>query len=264
MPLSQQLSFLTRQHFSPGHSIICLQEVLTKQFDDLASLLGPGWEALGVGRDNGLDEGERCAIYFRTSAWEQLHFETVWLNEDGAVGRKGWDAGSVRVVSCLVLCARGQDERYERGRRVLIMNTHLDNVGAVARRESAKILIDVLSKLRMEWLDESEGDTYILCGDLNSEADGGAYQILHEKGSGLVDAYSCVDAGGMQRYGDTDTFTGFDGKGDGEGRKRIDFAFVGETIAEWGEVKGYAVIGNETDESRCSDHQAVVVDLLVA
>ena len=70
---------------------------------------GSEWEAYGLGRDDGGDEGERCVLFWR-GVWRTLHRETVWLNERGEVGRKGWDAGSVRVVSCVVLEA-ALDER---------------------------------------------------------------------------------------------------------------------------------------------------------
>lgn len=250
---------------------MCVQECLTVQFDDISKVLGDEWEAFGAGRDDGADEGERCAVWWRTEVWRRKWFETVWLNEEGMVGKRGWDAASVRVVTCVVLEAvRGSEVEADdgmsegdvgsrHGQRVLLMNTHLDDSGVVARREAAKVLLRVKERLEREW----EVDIVVLAGDLNSEADGGAYQILSRSDSGLADAKGCVSE--HERYGESNTFTGFDGKGDGEELKRIDFVFVGDnSVASAKELaKGYAVLPNVFEGVRCSDHRAVVVDLVI-
>ena len=238
------------------------------QFDDISRVLGEEWEGVGVGRDDGVDGGERCAVWWKREVWRRRWVETVWLNEEGALGKRGWDAASVRVVTCLVLevvgGGGGGEERENglglgKGKRVLVMNTHLDDSGLVARRESAKILCTLKERLRKEW----EVDLVVLAGDLNSETDGEAYRILSASNSGLVDAKGCVNE--HERYGESNTFTGFDGKGDGEEVKRIDFVFVGDDgVAPAGDlVKGYAVLPNVFEGVRCSDHRAVVVDLVI-
>ena len=267
LPLTQQLHFLTRQHFTASHSIICLQEVLTEQFNDISSSLGDAWTAYGIGRDDGKEKGERNAIFFLRSAWECLHSETVWLNEIGEVGKKGWDAGSVRVVSCVVLQAQVMvgdgAENASAGRKLLVMNTHLDDQGVVARREGTRILLEILGKLSREW---RSVDAYGLAGDLNSEVDGDAYKILDGEDSGLKDALTCLDADGSKVSGDTDTYTGFDGQGDDEEIKRIDFVFVPEKASKDEQeqmVQGYATMSNLVNGSRMSDHQVVVVDMLI-
>ena len=241
------------------------------QFDYISRVLGDEWDGVGVGRDDGMAQGERCAVWWRKGMWSRKWFETVWLNEEGMVGKRGWDAASVRVVTCVVLEAvRGGevevddgmsegDVESRNGKRVLLMNTHLDDSGVVARREAAKILLRVKERLRRAW----EVDVVVLAGDLNSEANGEAYQVLSASDSGLVDAKGCVSE--HERYGESNTFTGFDGKGDGEELKRIDFVFVGDDgVASAEELaKGYAVLPNVFEEVRCSDHRAVVVDLVI-
>ena len=232
------------------------------QFEDISRVLGKEWEGVGSGRDDGVDDGERCVVWWRKEKWRRKRFETVWLNENGKVGKRGWDAASVRVVTCVVLQMVGSGEgKYGlgRGQRVLVMNTHLDDSGVVARRESAKILLSVKERLRRQW----EVDVVVLAGDLNSEADGDAYQILSASDSGLVDAKGCVSE--HERYGESNTFTGFDGKGDGEELKRIDFVLVGDNGAASAKelAKGYAVLPNVFEGVRCSDHRAVVTDLVI-
>ena len=241
------------------------------QFDDISRVLGDEWEGFGVGRDDGVDGGERCAVWWRTEVWRRRWVETVWLNEDGMVGKRGWDAASVRVVTCVVLEAvRGReveagdgmsegDVESRNGKRLLLLNTHLDDSGVVARREAAKILLRVKARLRKEW----EVDVVVLAGDLNCEANGEAYQILNATDSGLVDAKGCVSE--HERFGESNTFTGFDGKGDGEELKRIDFVFVNDdgVASATDIVKGHTVLPNVFEGVRCSDHRAVVVDLVI-
>ena len=256
-----------------------MQEVLTNQINDLSAALGSDWEWVGVGRDDGGNEGVRCVIMYRQKFWRKVHFETVWLNERGQVGRKGWDAGSVRVVSCLVLDAvagsesGSEDDSVGRGgdgKRILILNTHLDNTGPESRKQSAYILLDVLARLRHK----HKPDFYAVAGDLNSEVHGEAWEILRAPGSGLEEALLGFPVNPHERnervYGDFLTYTGFDGKGDEDKRlKRIDFVFVKEKEeGHYSEetMKGFATMPNGwviPGTGKMSDHRAVCVDVVV-
>jgi endonuclease/exonuclease/phosphatase family metal-dependent hydrolase len=264
--LARQLHFLTS---SPSTSVIFLQEVLHNQFDDVSASLGEKWTGLGVGRDDGKLKGEFEGVWYQRDQWRRVAFETHWLNETGEVGRKGWDAASVRVVTCLVLELSGADdgveaveevERSSKGaRRVLFMNTHFDDQGKIARRESSKLILRILGDLKKKF----KPDFWVVGGDLNSPQSDDAYEVLAAEYSGLVDVRSVVHA--SQRWGEEATYTGFDGKGDGSGpRTRIDFLFVPR--AQEKSVVSYAVMPNtfeDSKEGRVSDHRAVVVDLVL-
>lgn len=97
--LSSHFKYHTRPHFSPQSTLVCLQEVLHEQLLDLhhstfntsaTGIDGNDWTYVGVGRNDGNTKGEYSPIFFRQSAWKSVHFETVWLNETGEVGKKGW------------------------------------------------------------------------------------------------------------------------------------------------------------------------------
>ncbi|KAH7409964.1 Endonuclease/exonuclease/phosphatase [Phaeosphaeria sp. MPI-PUGE-AT-0046c] len=227
-------------------SFVCLQEVLNNQLVDIMSDLGSAWSYIGVGRDDGKTKGEYSPIIFRKGVWNVESWKTVWLNEDGSVGKKGWDAGSVRIVTI------GHFKHVESKKRVLGMCTHFDNAGAVSRRESAKILsklVDAESAMNGSIV------PYFLGGDLNSEMSGEAYQMLNSKNSPLRDAREV--AGWKQ--GNQYTFTGFKDEKD-----VIDFVFVGpRNGSEWS-VEGYSVLPNRFDDGVFnSDHRAVVVDTVL-
>lgn len=227
-------------------SFICLQEVLNNQVVDIMSGLGSEWSYIGVGRDDGKTKGEYSPIIFRKAVWEVESWKTVWLNEDGSVGKKGWDAGSVRIVTI------GHFKHVASKKRVLGMCTHFDNSGAVSRRESAKIvlkLVDAESEMN------GSSVPYFLGGDLNSEMSGEAYQMLNSKSSPLRDAKEMA----AWRYGDQYTYTGF-----ADEKDIIDFIFVGPWNGSDWKAEGYSVLPNKFDDGVFnSDHRAVVVDTIL-
>jgi endonuclease/exonuclease/phosphatase family metal-dependent hydrolase len=134
-------------------------------------------------------------------------------------------------------------------KKVLGMCTHLDNSGAVSRRESAKIILKLI-----ETESKVSGTVvpFFLGGDLNSEVAGEAYQSLNSKNSPLRDAKELAG----WKYGNQYTFTGF-----ADEKTLIDFVFLGPRSGSDWEVQGYSVLPNKFDDGVYnSDHRAVVVD----
>jgi endonuclease/exonuclease/phosphatase family metal-dependent hydrolase len=228
-----------------AESFVCLQEVLHNQIVDIMENLGSEWTYIGVGRDDGKEKGEYSPIIYRKAVWELEQWKTVWLNEDGSVGKKGWDAGSVRIVTV------GHFKHVASKKKVLGLCTHFDNSGTVSRRESAKIIEKLIASES-----SSNGTTdkmpFFLAGDLNSETSGEAYQILNNKDSTVRDAKELA----AWHYGNQYTFTGFDDE-----KTLIDFVFLGPRSGSDWEVQGYSVLANRFDDGVYnSDHRAVVVD----
>ena len=282
--LIAELLYNTRHCLS---SVICLQEVLHHQLlDILHGLNGLGvsgdeqeWSYVGVGRDDGETAGEYAVILYRQRSWVVTSFETIWLSETPHMpGSKGWDAASVRVLSIAIM------QHQDTAKIIAALNTHLDDQGPTSREMSARLIVEQARKIA----NASSIDFLFLAGDLNSEADGGAYKILNMTGSEMVDASPLIGEDGVdvRWYGNRDTFTGFNGRGDGEGRvTRIDFIHLGTHItnaeSEFGtversdnstiasrmltwNVEGYAVLPSAfQDTSRISDHRAVVVDVSI-
>jgi endonuclease/exonuclease/phosphatase family metal-dependent hydrolase len=228
-----------------AESFICLQEVLHTQIVDIMAGLGSDWTYIGVGRDDGKEKGEYSPIIYRKAVWELESWKTVWLNEDGSVGKKGWDAGSVRIVTV------GHFKHAASKKKFLGLCTHLDNSGATSRRESAKIIEKLVAAESVN-ATTAERVPFFLAGDLNSETNGEAYQILNNKDSAVRDAKELAG----WKYGNQYTFTGFD-----EEKTLIDFVFVGPRGGSDWEVTGYSVLPNRFDDGVYdSDHRAVVVD----
>ena len=236
-------------------AFVCLQEVLHNQLLDIHVGLNGGvgetaWEYIGVGRDDGKEKGEFSPIFYQSNVWELQDYKTVWLSETPEKPSKGWDASSIRILTI------GKFKHRGIGKEIVVMNTHLDDQGSKARLESSKIIVGQVEAYSK---DDALLPVY-LAGDFNSEPHMEAYRYLADS-SPMQDIRDLVPPD--FRYGHQDTFTGF-GYGP---RSRIDFLFVKIpkkkiTLPPW--IESYAVLENRFDDGiYCSDHRAVVADILL-
>lgn len=168
---------------------IGMQEVLPNQLHYLDSALS-GYQRIGVGRDDGKEEGECMAIYFKKDRFELLRSHTCWLSPWPDSVSRGWDAACFRTVTMVLLRDKVSHQQ------LLYMNTHLDHVSVTARAESMKLL----TRLATQWVGDEV--PVIIGGDMNTEAFDTIFYALIEKGF-----VKCRDAAPI-----TDnaiTFTGF-------------------------------------------------------
>lgn len=240
-------------------SFVCLQEVLHEQLLDILSGLNfttsddsspspskDEWAYIGVGRDDGIQKGEYSPIFYRPAIWAVEAWKTIWLSPTPEKPGKGWDAGSVRIVTV------GTFMHRQSQRKVVGLCTHFDNTGSISRRESAKMIESIVADVTSVEGREEKVPVF-LAGDLNSEPDGEAYQILNGKDSLLRDSRGLA----QWRYGNEKTCTGFQE----DELSVIDYVFVGK--GRWG-VKGFSVLSNRFDDGvYSSDHRAVVVDVVL-
>ncbi|CAK7566584.1 MAG: hypothetical protein SEPTF4163_004531 [Sporothrix epigloea] len=265
---------------------VCLQEVLHQQLLDIMDALtnsgeGEHWSYIGCGRDDGKEAGEYCPILYRTNAWTCERSGTFWLSDQPEVPSVGWDAALERIVTM------GQFKHQVTGIRVIMMNTHFDHQGLVARVESARFIVAIAKQWR-ESLAETNpdddrlhepdtlDDPYVptfLAGDFNSEEHEDAYKAITSP-EAMVDLETLLPEN--KRYGHfKNTYTSFGEPG--EHAKRIDFLFVDDFSlhqhrqratpdATKGkvEVRTFAVLSNTFDEGFVySDHRPVVSDIMI-
>ncbi|KAF1979958.1 hypothetical protein BU23DRAFT_445408 [Bimuria novae-zelandiae CBS 107.79] len=181
-----------------AETFICLQEVLHTQLIDVMTGLGPEWDYIGVGRDDGAQAGEYSPILFRKAAWKVDVWKTVWLSETPDTPSKGWDAASVRIVTVGMFVHRASKQE------VVGLCTHLDDQGVTARAEAAKLILRVVDEsttIHNSNNASDEGIPVFLAGDLNSEPSGEAFRILNAEGSAL----KAVKEGAEWWYGNKET-----------------------------------------------------------
>ncbi|KAL8704193.1 MAG: hypothetical protein Q9201_002654 [Fulgogasparrea decipioides] len=234
-----------------GESFICLQEVLHEQLVGILAGLNRShkeeWDFIGVGRDDGNRAGEYSPIFYRPSVWALRSWETVWLSETPDIPSKSWDAASVRILTI------GFFQHRRSKKKLVVMNTHLDDQGVKSRYEAVQIILGRISE-------RSQQGTLpvLLAGDFNSQPSDDAYRTLTRGGSSMQDVQDVSFCKGL--YGHRDTFTGFGGD---DKTTRIDFLFVNRGSYPW-DIQGYGVLENKfDDEIYISDHRAVVADVAV-
>ncbi|KAL9104981.1 MAG: hypothetical protein Q9163_000153 [Psora crenata] len=246
-------------------AFICLQEVLHQQIMDIHTDLNQDdeWDYIGVGRDDGFAAGEYSPIFYRPSIWENKIRDTVWLSKTPEKPSKGWDAACLRILTVGVFVHRRS------GKKVVALNTHLDDRGSRSRLEGAKIILQQIEKYSAQGT--APRLPVFLAGDFNSEPHQEAYLEITSDSSPMVDLHSLVPE--PKRYGDTNTFTGFDTE---ITRKRIDFIFLTHNASKSQKATiptskddtpswvagGYAVLPNRFEDGVYnSDHRAVIGDL---
>jgi endonuclease/exonuclease/phosphatase family metal-dependent hydrolase len=200
------------------------------------------WSYIGVGRDDGKQAGEYSPIIYRPAVWQLEKFETVWLTETPSTPSKYPGAGSVRILTVGAFAHRAT------GRRLVAMNTHLDEQSSPARLFAARAIQAQVAR-------HGTGDQAVfVAGDFNSETGQEAYLAMTGAGARTYDARSKIAV--KDRYGDESTFTGFGF----DNLTRIDFLFLDDGKA-W-QVDGYAVLRNQFEDGVYnSDHRAVVGDV---
>jgi endonuclease/exonuclease/phosphatase family metal-dependent hydrolase len=216
------------------------QEVLHNQLVDLQQRL-PRFKSFGVGR-NGGENDEYSAIFYDTTRLQALASETFWLSETPAVvASKGWDAALTRIVTW----AKFKDRKT--GKIFFHFNTHFDHVGKVARRESARLLLQKVASIA--------GKTpAIVTGDFNAYPTDEPIQVVMDK-SNPLHLTDSKEVSATPHYGPTGTFNGFTPKETTEAP--IDYIFL---KGPW-KVKKHATISESWGGRYASDHFSVTATL---
>ena len=217
--------------------IFGLQEALIGQINDIKEQL-PQMNFVGAGRDDGNKAGEFSPIFYDTTRFGLLDKGWFWLSETPEKPGLGWDAKYNRICTW----AKLQDNN---GTRFLVFNTHLDNLGRVARTESTKLIIQKIKDMNTDNL------SVILMGDFNSTPDSTPVQYVTKF---LKDSKTISK---QPPYGPDGTFNNFDINN--KLTDRIDYIFVNEKVA----VLKYAVLSDSENDRYPSDHLPVFARVIV-
>ncbi|SFZ94315.1 Metal-dependent hydrolase, endonuclease/exonuclease/phosphatase family [Flaviramulus basaltis] len=215
--------------------VLGVQEAMPNQMKDMDSLL-VDYSFVGVGRDNGKNEGEYSAIFYKKNKLNVLKSSTFWLSETPEKVSMGWDAVCNRVCTYVLL------ENKETKQNFLVFNTHFDHVGVIARKKSAILIINKIREINTNKL------PVILMGDFNMESKHESIEFILEN---LKDSNTIAKT----RFGPTGTFNGF--KFHEPVTQRIDFIFVSFDIS----VNKYAVLSDNWNLQYPSDHLPVYIQL---
>lgn len=190
-----------------GFEIFGTQEGKYHQLQDLKAAM-PGYDYIGVGRDDGKQAGEFSAIFYKTDRFEVLEHGDFWLSPETDHPNKGWDAALPRI------CTWGKFKEKNSGFEFIYFNLHMDHIGVQARSESAKL---ILQKVK----EQPSHIPVILSGDFNVDQTNESYALLNNSGV-MRDAYEMADL----RYAPNGTFNGF--HPDRMTTSRIDHIFLSD------------------------------------
>ena len=221
----------TIKAFDPD--LLGTQETLSFQRDYIAEKL-PGYDVLGVGREDGRERGEMAALFFKRSRFEKLDGGHFWLSlTPEQPGSKSWDSALPRMVTWVKL----RDRRQPNNRPILFFNTHFDHRGTEARKESARLLRRRVTEL-------SKSCRVIVAGDFNSDEGSEPYHELFDPNDGgpspIGDTYRIAFHGRAPNEG---TFSGF--KAADSNGPRIDWI---------GASKDWRVVGASIDHTAREGH----------
>ena len=139
----------------------------------------PGFDYIGVGRDDGKKGGEYAAIFYRTDMFEVMDHGDFWLSTDTEKPNVGWDAALPRI------CTWGKFRVKSSGFSFIYYNLHMDHIGVVARAESAKLILKRVTE-------NPEKLPAILSGDFNIDQNKESFKLIDNSGI-MFDSYRIAD-----------------------------------------------------------------------
>jgi endonuclease/exonuclease/phosphatase family metal-dependent hydrolase len=190
--------------------IIGMQEVLVHQLHDLEGIL-PGYKYTGVGRDDGIEKGEFCPVFYKSDAFELMAKSHFWLSETPDIpGSKSWGAHLPRVVTWLKL------KNLKTGHIFFFFNTHLSHVSEDSRMKGVALLM---------WkMQEIAGNApVVLTGDFNTTRDTQTYENIVGKYEGFYSLWDAEMIASGRTTGGAISYNGFNEENKGT---RVDYVFV--------------------------------------
>lgn len=213
--------------------VMGMQEVLHSQIEYLEQNLSD-YHRVGVGRDDGMSEGEYSPIFFKKERYQLIESNTFWLSPDTNKPGKGWDAALPRICTWVKLYDRESKDT------ILYLNTHFDHVGVQARQNSVDVIIKAIEEL-------NHTGKVVLMGDFNLEPDTEPIQKIVQ--SGFTDSFEAP-----LKLGPKGTYNAFQITGDFT--RRIDFIFLKNA-----EATSYKTNSMVIDHTFLSDHFPVVIEI---
>ena len=136
---------------------------------------GSGDEIVGVGRNDGKEDGEYVAITYKMERVQVVERGAVWLcgkGERKKIGCKHPEAAEVRLMVWAVFEMKKSPERF------IVISTHLDYASVASRRDSVSVILREMDSI----LKKCHDCPVVLLGDLNANPDDASLALLRERG----------------------------------------------------------------------------------
>lgn len=164
----KQLVFDTLQKHAAD--VMGLQEALAHQVRQIERAL-PQYGSYAVGRNNGKQKGESCAIFYRKDRFIPGDRGTFWFSDTPSVpGSKDWGNLWPRICSWIHLTEKST------GKGFYVYNVHLDVLSQNSRKKSVELLAKRIAVRKTR-------DPFIVMGDFNMGLDNPAMVYLQNADS---------------------------------------------------------------------------------
>ena len=227
---SNRKKMVIREFGNYQYDIVCMQEPLTDQIQDVLSIGIYEW--LGVSGQGTPDSDVFTPIFYNKKKLNVLDYGTFWLSETPDVVSRGWDGKFPRI------CTWAKFRDIENCRSFYVFNTHLDHVGEVAKLEGARLICRKIKEMTAE-------EAVFITGDMNSTPETPPiHTFLSEfSNSREIATEKSGPAGTAHSYGKLYP------------PSQIDYIFVNEYIS----VTKAITITKNSDPVYMSDHYPIVI-----
>ncbi|MES2709018.1 MAG: endonuclease/exonuclease/phosphatase family protein [Verrucomicrobiota bacterium] len=188
--------------------LIGYQEALRPMLDDLTAMV-PGYEEIGVGRDDGKTKGEYSAIWVKKDRFTVQESGTFWLSDTPEIaGSKTWGNRVTRVCTWAKLLDKPSNTVFH------FYNLHLDHESQEARdKGTAQVLKHMEAR--------TPAGPFVLTGDFNSGEGSNVVKAIRSSHLAAVDSWRDLHPG--VPAAESGTSHGFSGAHD---KGKIDYIFV--------------------------------------
>ena len=232
-----RVDIVTKTMLDSNADSIGVQEAVPEWMDDFKEILSDKYAYVGVGRDDGDNEGEYSAIFYLKDKYEVEDSGTFWLSETPEKVSVGWDAACTRICTWAVLVNKKTGEKY------VHLNSHFDHVGIEARKNSVKLIIEKAK----EYTDLP----VVFTADMNVKQ--GSVDYMSLVNSGVLDDTKFIAPDSMDylTYHDTKPYALQDWI--------IDYIMINDNL----DAISYKVVTEGIDGRYVSDHYPVYAEIKV-
>lgn len=196
------------------------------------------YDYVGVGRDNGVDEGEYAAVFYLSDKYTPVDSGTFWLSDTPDEVTKGWGADCYRICTWVILEDKSTGDQY------VHMNAHFDYANDEIRYNSADLIIEKAKEF---------GDIPVVyTADMNFSDDSEFFE--HMLSDGYFDNTRTLAEDTM------DYLTYHDRKPATHENSKIDFIMVNDKF----DADVYRVVTAGIDGKYVSDHFPIYADIKLA
>lgn len=232
---SKRLPIITNFFKTHDFDIICCQEPIPMQVEDLKKSLGK-YDIYYKPVRTTMNPSPCNPVYFKRSRFELLDKGEFYYSKTPEVESNDWDSPRSRCCTWVKL------REKKTGKEFYIFNTHFTHIGKIAKAESAKILVKKIAEI-------AKGTLCFAMGDLNSIPT--STGIQHLSNCGIIKDSKVASM--SEPIGDGASFHGF--RPDNPKAMRIDYIFVGSNV----EVKSYCLDKKKYGDIHSSDHYPVYI-----